>query len=556
MKLKNIPVPLIIIIFFGAILRFTMLSQMPPSLNWDEVSHGYNAYSILKTGHDEWGKFFPITNFRAYGDYPLPLNLYLTIPFIKTLGLNEFAIRAPHALLGVGTIIATYFLAYGVTKNKKISLIASFLASIDPWLLFPSRAVFQSNLSVFFLTSALAAFVNREKNKFLLPLASLFLGLTLFSYHSTRILSPLLLISLLFIYREEFLKHLKKITPNFLLSIVFLIVFFAPLPFIFLNPDARARSNVVFLLDQGAVNQIENLRNNSGQSYKNLIYNKFTYFTVKFLQNYIDYFSPQFLFLNGGTQYQFSVPNQGLLYLINLPFFYFGLFLCLKNIKKKEYQLLLIWLILAPIPAAITQDKFAVIRATTMLPLPEILVGIGIIKILEKLKNNREMAILMFVIAMILSLENYIDVYAKSYRQNYSWSWQYGYKQIVGYIQENYENYDKIIITKKYGEPHEYFLFFLQYNPAKFINDKNLIRYGKSNWFWVDRFDKFYFVNDWQIPHNNSNFILESKKEEINCDKNIKCLLISSPENHPVGWKLLKIINFLDNSKAFEIWKN
>jgi len=29
-------------------------------LNWDEVSHGYNAYSILKTGKDEWGKTFPL----------------------------------------------------------------------------------------------------------------------------------------------------------------------------------------------------------------------------------------------------------------------------------------------------------------------------------------------------------------------------------------------------------------------------------------------------------------------------------------------------------------
>src|SRR5581483_5871231 len=125
---------LFLIVIFGACLRFSNLALMPPSLNWDEVSHGYNAYSILKTTKDEWGQFLPLANFRAYGDYPLPLNLYLTIPFEIIFGLNQVAIRLPHALLGTLSIISIYFLAFGLTKNKKISLFASFLASIDPWL--------------------------------------------------------------------------------------------------------------------------------------------------------------------------------------------------------------------------------------------------------------------------------------------------------------------------------------------------------------------------------------------------------------------------------------
>jgi hypothetical protein len=79
---------LLLILAVAALARILFLSSNPPSLNWDEVSHGYNAYSILKTGRDEWGRLFPLSNFRAYGDYPLALNLYLTIPFIATLGLN------------------------------------------------------------------------------------------------------------------------------------------------------------------------------------------------------------------------------------------------------------------------------------------------------------------------------------------------------------------------------------------------------------------------------------------------------------------------------------
>src|SRR3989304_6986104 len=83
---------LVLIFLLTVLLRFVYLTYAPPSLNWDEVSQGYNAYSILKTGRDEWGRLLPLANFRAYGDYPVALNLYLTIPFIAIFGLSEFSL--------------------------------------------------------------------------------------------------------------------------------------------------------------------------------------------------------------------------------------------------------------------------------------------------------------------------------------------------------------------------------------------------------------------------------------------------------------------------------
>ena len=46
---------LLAIIILAFILRFYKLGQIPPSLDWDETAHGYNAYSILKTARDEYG---------------------------------------------------------------------------------------------------------------------------------------------------------------------------------------------------------------------------------------------------------------------------------------------------------------------------------------------------------------------------------------------------------------------------------------------------------------------------------------------------------------------
>ena len=550
---KKITLLLFLIVIVGCFLRLFKLSNYPVSLNWDEISHGYNAYSILKTGADEWGRHFPIFNFRAYGDYPLPLNLYLTIPFVLFFGLSEFAIRFPHAILGIFTIISTYFLAWGLTKNKYIGLISSLLVAVSPWTLFTSRVVLQSNLSIFLLITSMAIFVHRERKKYFLPLSLIFLFLTLFSYHSTRIFSPLLLLSLIFLFKKEFTNKIAV-----LLSVVFFLTAIVAL----VNPEARARSKWVFLVNESAVNKIIDSRNRSNLPYgiKRLLYNRPTYFVTEFSKNYLRYFSPKYLFISGGTQYQFSVPNHGLEYLVNLPFFYLGLaFLLVKFFKEKDKntKLMLVWLALAPISASITTEKFAVLRSSTMIPLIEIITAMGIIYIFDLVKTKKRLLLSLYLLIISILTVKYISIYFGSYAKDYSWSWQYGHKEVANYVKENYSKYDKIIITKRYGEPHEFLLFFLKYNPEKYRSDSGLIRFFQSDWYWVDKFDKFYFVNDWEIPKDKEIFTLESKKEEIDCaGSKTRCLLISSPGNSPNGWLNIYRINFLDGKSAFEMYEN
>ena len=63
-----------------------------PSLLWDEAALGYNSYSILKTARDEYGTLLPLI-FKSFGDYKPGLYVYLTLPFVATLGLTPLAIR-------------------------------------------------------------------------------------------------------------------------------------------------------------------------------------------------------------------------------------------------------------------------------------------------------------------------------------------------------------------------------------------------------------------------------------------------------------------------------
>src|SRR3989338_825512 len=147
---------LISITLIGFLFRVWNITNTPPSLNWDEVSHGYNAYSILKTGHDEWGIRFPLI-FRAFGDYKLPLYIYLTTPMIAIFGLNTFSVRLVSVLAGTIAIPLIYLLTNELFKNKKENnsynhgILAMLLLAFLPWHIFLSRAAFEANLALTFI---------------------------------------------------------------------------------------------------------------------------------------------------------------------------------------------------------------------------------------------------------------------------------------------------------------------------------------------------------------------------------------------------------------------
>jgi len=636
LKIKEYKI-LIAIVILSAIIRFVRIESAPPSLNWDEISHGYNAYSILKTGRDEWGQLFPFI-FRAYGDYKLPIYIYATAISEALFGLTVFAVRLPSVLAGIGSVVFSYLLVEELndsgepkklTENSALtttylSLLTAFLMAIEPWSLFLSRGAFEANLAQFFIISGVYFFLRGvchtgvslgstkgdlstslkmtkkqilkhlarsvtalqagvQNDSYSLVISIVLFGLSVWTYNSARVFVPLLLASLVWIFRYE----LKQVAINYrklsAYCILIIAIFFVPMFVQLANTEGSARYSKVQILDEGEINKINEGRNNSSlpSLLPKLVHNKVTYFSKEFAANYISHFSPSFLFLNGGDQYQFSIPGRGILYLVNLPFYYIGLAALLWGVLKrnsdsifshKGWNIILFWLVLAPIPSSLTREAPHVLRSITFLPIPMILTSYGFTTVISLFKNRltidvKKLFVGVYMGVIFISLSGYLNQYFNDYRTNYSWSWQYGYKEAALYVNEHYSDYDKIIVTKKYGEPHEFFLFYSaassethnKWDPEKFTKDPNLIRFAQSDWFWIDRFDKYYFVNDWQVDEEgtgNYTFNLESK-EMVQCTpKMFKCLLITSPDNSPEGWKLIDSISFLDGQTAFEIYEN
>ncbi len=542
---------LIGIILLAAVLRFFQISSTPPALNWDEISHGYNAYSILMTGKDEWGVSWP-TIFRAYGDYKLPVYIYFTAISEALFGLNEFSVRLPSALAGVLTVVFTYLLASRLF-TKQVGLVSAFLMAVVPWALFLSRAGLEANLALALFSAGIYFLFQPPRASFIL--AALFLSLSMWTYNSYRVFVPLLALYLYLIHRNSLgFAHLKKHLPA--IAIFFLLL--SGVIWQMANPEGQARYNLVAILDTGAINQIENLRNNSdlGPFTSRILYNKATYFGFNFTKNYLAHFNPQFLFIDGGTHYQFSVPGTSLLYLVNIPFFYLGVLLLLKE-RSKTNLFLLGWLLLAPVPSALTREAPHVLRSITLLPILLIITAFGFWKFIFQIKLSQSVKKYIsgvYFMILIVSLGIYLINYFGSYVKNYSWAWQYGYKETADYVRNNYNKYDQIIVTKKYGEPHEFFLFYWPWDPDKYRSDPKLVRYTQSDWYWVDSFDKFIFVNDWEIPKNENKGWKTEQDKPI--DVTAKTLLITSPNTYPQGWKKLETVNFLDNKPAFDILEN
>jgi 4-amino-4-deoxy-L-arabinose transferase-like glycosyltransferase len=207
MKIKNWI--LIGILVLAAVLRLWNLSNVPSHLTPDEAALGYNAYSILETGRDEYGQLFPII-FKSFGDYKPGLYIYLTVPSVAVFGLNEFAVRFPSALAGIMAVWLIYLIVRLLfTENKRLATISAFIMAVAPWLIHFSRGAWEANVSLTLTLAGIYFFLKSlQKPKFLI-LSSLSFSLTLLTYHGAKLSTGIVLLILLLLYWKKIFSFKK-----------------------------------------------------------------------------------------------------------------------------------------------------------------------------------------------------------------------------------------------------------------------------------------------------------------------------------------------------------
>lgn len=508
---KKIVFCLLLISALGVFLHFYKINQAPPCLNSDEVAFGYNAYSLLKTGKDEYGKLMPV-RLKSFDDFKMPLISYLTVPFIAIFGLNEFGMKFLNAIIIMLLPTCIYLLSQQVFKNKKVSLLAALL-SILSWGIQSLGRQLHEALPTGFLIACSALFFIRsfEKNNWRYK-SFFFLSifLSLFSYQSSRIFA-------IFFFIIAFYYVLKrKLSIKFLLIFVLILFTFGITDIVY---KPQRVNNLLFFNNAGFSLKINELRGEGGPR---LFYNKLTVGIKDLIFEYLKYFSPQFLIINGDENPRFGYPSLSPITVIEYVFFLVGLYYLFKNKEKYRFYIMGL-LMISPLSASLSWAASSLTRSFFILIPILLITSYGVINFVQ-IFNKRYKKIIIFIILLFYLFFIYYnwDFYLNHYpkRALVIRAWECGYKQLTSYIQDNYDKYDQFFITRRPGQPYMFLLFYLKYPPEKYQKQARLLGDDQYGFGWVEKFDKFIF--NFQIPNNKKRVVIVGYPDDFTASENNK----------------------------------
>lgn len=384
------------ILLFTSLFAFAIRSFHSDTLPLyiDEVSIGYNAYSILTTGKDEHGISTPLF-FRAFGEYKLPVYIYATGLSQLFLGKTDAAVRLPSILAGT---FAVFFLALFIrllSKNAILSLLSAFILAITPWHIQFSRAGFEANVALSLVLIGSYFLIKEIMRKRFSFLGLFFMILSLYTYNAERVFVPLFLIAIWqILYKRVTSGRLARRSPDvigtnagpanvrilMLCLMVFSIILLPILSFSF-SPEGMIRASSESFTKDVRV-QVEDF------------FQSVPIHTLQqFLKNYLSNFSLDFLFFSGDGNGRHGVREMGLLYLWQLPFIVVGIVNLIKKagdaspamagratgLRLPKHMLrpakagpaaiqniMMLWLLLSPLASSLTRPNPHALRSLLM----------------------------------------------------------------------------------------------------------------------------------------------------------------------------------------------
>ncbi|MBI2617154.1 glycosyltransferase family 39 protein [Candidatus Gottesmanbacteria bacterium] len=501
---------LFLILICALAVRVYKVGEIPIAIYSDEASLGYNAFSLLHTGRDEFGVPHPLA-FQSFGDWKTALPSYLAIPTIALLGLNGWGLRLPIALLGSIAPLVVYFLVRtlfrGDSRRIKIALVAALLISLSPWHILHSRALLFESIGLFFLLLCVFFFYRSFDSIKNLILSALFFSFSIYSYHSLRIVTPLLILFLFILYRTNFRNTIRSAVLYITAGIIFLLPFFVA---VMGKSDilfGRARYISVFY-DQGVKLRIEEYERQDGSTQNtrltNLFHNKPYSYSLDILNRYFSHLNGNFLFLVGDRATPFQISNMGFLYFIDSLFLLLGLYVLARK-GKEDGELLFFWLIVSIIPSAftfLTPSSNRIFNA--VFPLLTIS-AVGIVFLAGKQKR-RLISILVVTFGYSLSFAFFLYQYFLIMPKDYASWWHYGFKELVQTLVNVEGLYDRVIISDRLGVPYIFFLYYQKYNPTKFQSE-GVVDFHRDplGFIHVENLGRFEFKRhfDWKTEKKN-----------------------------------------------------
>lgn len=536
-------IALVLVILIGFFLRFFALADIPPSLSHDEVAIGYNAYSILKTGKDEYGTSFPVL-FRSFDDYKLPGMVYATVPSIALFGLNEFGVRFPSALFGALAILVFYGIAKRLVRNQSSGfwqntapVIVTFFFAISPWHINFSRQAFESNGALFFFMLGTYFLMGFEEKPLLLLPASIFYTISFYFYYSVRTVVPAIILGFIYVYRKQLATHIKTVVLSALLGLILILPI---LPSMFTSGGLSRIQMVSVVNDPGYADRralFARKRAVRDNFVTKALYNNKTALLITVIENYFKNLSLKHIFVNG-------TGRLGLLYRIELPLFLVGLYVT-SQLSTKQRWLILTWFAAFPLSGAFSVDQPNALRTLLGAPVLVLFSGLGAAAIIQFISTRRfrVLAIGILTLLLVVSVAKFCYLYFYFVPHTQSKDFGDGYKQMIQYVNSRQLQYTRIYISGYYWRPYIFFLFWKQYDPQSFQQ--------QGSWQHIDNY--FFTSAEWDkegVFIYNSRFRLSDLDIP---DPKHTLFLLATPEyrQHQDKFKKIDTINGRFAQKVF-----
>ncbi len=537
---------ILLILLAALFLRIYKIDSNPPGLTPDEASLGYNAYSILKTGKDEYGSFLPLI-FKSFGDYKPGLYVYLTVPTVATLGLNETAVRLPSVISGVITVYLVYLVVKELFRKERLALISLFVAATNPWLIYFSRGAWEVNVALALTLAGVYFFLKSFSKPKLLVAAAAFFGLTLLDYQGAKLSTGIVIAILGILYWKQVLKlPFKYLTTAFIVGLVFSLPIILSL---FSGQGGRLTVFSVFSYprpDTYLQAFLKEANVQKGSIVYDLFYNEPLNFFRGIAGRFFNHFSGRFLFFGGDwANPRHTPPYQGVLIIGDIIFLAMGTVALLKNKITKETAFVLLWLLLAPLPAILSRDQVHAVRSFQLsIPLI-IIIAFGINFLLQNFKKIFVLIVFgVYAATYIYFLDSYF-VHQPIHNSQY---WQYGYKQMVEKITPIQKNYKEVIVQQSYDQPYIYFLFFQKYDPVKWQKQAYLKQDNGLDVGHVEKLDNICFCAiDWSRDRGDHGDLIVADTKVIppldsNDPKQFTLIdEIKYLNNKTTAWRILEI---------------
>ncbi len=526
-----------IILLFSFVIRLYHLTQNPEGFDQTEAAFGYNAYSILKTGRDEYGKLLPLI-LVSIGDYKLSGYSYWQIPFIQIFGLNEYSTRLSTATAGLISLLLIYFIVSNVLKSKKIALLTFFFTSITPWHLVLSRIAYDPIVALMFYLFSITFFILWYKRRrfYKMILSMIFLSLSILTYYAFWVVFPFTLILFwLFIY-----KKIEKKIQLLYLSLVLLLPILVLLKLLITTQGQRLYQDSTYQVHAFPLlkEQITEDQLQFPNIITRLFHNKVIFYPQFLLQNLSNNLSFDFLFLRGDRlDRRFYVPYNGVLLLWMAPFVLLGILNLWKNHSLWENLLIYFFIIVIFLASSFSELGSESERTLLACVIFSYFTAYGLVTFYNLLfKHSLSLLILGCLCFLLwLNLAYFNHQYYWHANVHQPWGRDYGVPEMIFYLRQFKSRYKKIIIP---DSAYIFIYFYNQTNP-KISWEESANMHDKANYLGLN---------------------LRTKAEEyltmpIDCPAagKLNILYVCKGAEIPKNSKIIKSIRYRDNQPAFTL---